>query len=73
MNVIGWLFLFMRDFEDTSVLTSLGGYSESWCHSEKSVEPLAHLPFEQIVAVREFFELIAKWEEEESSWRLKSS
>jgi len=68
MNDIGWLFLCMSDIADKLVLTTLQGQPESSGHSEERVEPLAPPTVEQIVAVREFFELIAKWEEEESPY-----
>jgi hypothetical protein len=67
MNGIGWLFLFMNGFEDKSVLATLRGQQKSLAHTEKCVEPLTPLTVEQIVAVREFFELIAKWDEEKSA------
>jgi hypothetical protein len=56
----------MSEFEDKVALTTLRGQSESSGHSEKCAEPLASLTVEQIVAVREFFELIANWEQEKS-------
>jgi hypothetical protein len=67
MNDIGWLFLFMRTFQDNSVLTTLGSPPESSGRSEGSIELFGPLVVEQIIAVREFFELIAKWDEKESS------
>ena len=67
MNDIGWLFLFMNGFEDKSVLATLRGCQKSLAYSEKCVEPLTPLTVEQIVAVREFFELIAKWDLEKTS------
>ncbi len=67
MKDIGWLFLFMSDFEHNSVLATLGSQSESSGCSEKCVAPLKLLTVEQIAAVREFFELIAKWEGKKSS------
>jgi hypothetical protein len=66
MNDIGWLFLFMSDFENNLVLKALRSPSGSSPRSEKRVESLAPLPVEQIEALGEFFELIAKWDEENS-------
>lgn len=64
MNDIGWLFLFMSTFEDNSVLTRLGRPPESSDGSQKCSELFGPLAVEQLVAVREFFDLIAKWDEE---------
>lgn len=67
MNVIGWLLLFMSNFEDKLVLKILRGQPEPSARSEKCVEPLTPLTVEQVVAVGEFVELIAKWDEENSN------
>jgi hypothetical protein len=67
MNDIGWLFLSMCDFENNAVRTAVRGQPESLVLSNKYAGSVASLTVEQIVAVREFFALIAKWEEEESS------
>jgi hypothetical protein len=64
MNDIGWLFLFMSDFEDKLALKTLRRKQGPPAHSEKCIEPPAPLTVAQILAVREFFELIAKWDEE---------
>jgi hypothetical protein len=64
MHDIGWLFLFMSDFEDKSVLTTLRCQPDSSGQSAECVEPVASLTVEQTVALREFFELIARWDEE---------
>jgi hypothetical protein len=56
----------MSYFEDNLVLRALPGQPESSAHSEKSAGPFTPLTVEQMVAVREFFELIAKWDEENS-------
>ena len=67
MNDIGWLFLFMSDFEDNLVRTTPRGHLKLSGLSEECVAHLAPLTVEQIVAVREFFDLIVKWDEEKSS------
>jgi hypothetical protein len=65
MNDIGWLFLFMSTFQDNSVLTKLRDRPESSRYSEIRAKPLAGLTVEQILAVGQFFELLAKWDEGE--------
>jgi hypothetical protein len=67
MNDIGWLFLFMSELDHNLMPTTLRCQLESSGHLEEYVEPLTPLTVEQIEAVREFFELIAKWDEEKSS------
>jgi hypothetical protein len=67
MNAIGWLFLFMSDFEDNSVQTTGRAQPESSGYSENCARHFASLTVEQIAAVREFFELIAKWDEGNSN------
>lgn len=66
MNDIGWLFLFMSDFENNAVQATVRGQPESLGRSGKYAGTLAPLSVEQILAVREFFALIAKWDEENS-------
>ena len=67
MNDIGWLFLSMCDFENNAVRTTVRGQPESLGLSDKNAGSVAPLTVEQIVAVREFFALIAKWDKENSS------
>jgi hypothetical protein len=63
VNDIGWLFLFMSDFADNSIQTTVRGQPEPSGRPEQGTKPLVAPTAEQIVRVREFFNLIAKWEE----------
>lgn len=67
MNDIGWLFLFMSDFQDKSISNARRSQLEPFAGSESLTDRLASLPIEEIAALREFFELIAKWDERASN------
>jgi hypothetical protein len=57
----------MSYLEDKSALIVLPVQTNSLGHSGEGTETLDRLPEEQIVALREFFELLAKWDGEESN------
>jgi hypothetical protein len=58
----------MSDFDDKSALTISSTQSQLLSHPADCGETLDPLTLREIVAVREFFELLAKWGEEDPSY-----
>jgi hypothetical protein len=66
MNNIGWLFVFMNEFDNEFNATERPEF-ESSGRPQMCAARDDRSEADEVTQLRSFFELIAKWEEEESS------